>query len=96
VKAPGNCLWWISFADGTRPAGTQFLGACIVEAPTPEVATAFPIACLQAHFLGCNPGGEAQGMPLGPGAKERIAPRWLNRLLTRAECEAFDREHAPN
>ena len=25
--------WWLSFADSRRPAGSQFLGACLVRAP---------------------------------------------------------------
>lgn len=43
--------WWLSFADGDRPAGAQFLGACIVQAH----------GCFEAvresHRLKINPGG---------------------------------------
>lgn len=44
-------LWWCSFTDATRPAGDQFLGACIVPSPIG------PLAPQVAAELGCNPGG---------------------------------------
>lgn len=44
--------WWLSFCDPARPAGQQFLGACIVEAV--DEITAVKVA----HALGINPGGE--------------------------------------
>lgn len=42
----------MSFADATKPKGTQFLGACVVEAA--NVAS----AVLVSHQNKCNPGGE--------------------------------------
>ena len=45
-------LFWLSFCDADRPAGTQFLGACLVEAEADLLAVA------RAHDLGINPGGE--------------------------------------
>lgn len=77
--------WWLSFCDPERPAGTQFLGACLVR------ARGFFSATHIARDRGCNPGGECQG--LGPIPDDKpIAPRWTYRLLTKAECEEMDRE----
>ena len=79
-------LFWISFADPTRPKGSQFLGALIIEAPS------FHLAVQLAHTRGVNPGGEVQGLPVEPQTAVLITPGWKDRLLTRAECESFDRE----
>ncbi len=87
-KEPTPSLWWLSFANGDLPAGTQFLGVAIVE------ATQFVEAVMRAHALGINPGGEVQGTQLGPEALERVDAKWLNRLLTKAECTAFDEEYS--
>jgi len=75
--------WWLSFADPKRPAGQQFLGVAVVEAPE------FILACMTAKTYGCNPGGEVQGWPmpdLPPDAPEMKLP--TNRLLSRADLEA--------
>lgn len=59
--------FWLSFADPTRPAGEQFLGACIVEAPD-------PISAVQMSWaLGCNPGGEVKFavLPMAPPEDKR-------------------------
>ena len=43
-----------------------------------------------AHSHGCNPGGEVRGM--GPMPLETWLPDGCTeRLLTKAECEEFDR-----
>lgn len=76
--------WWLSFADGDRPVGTQFLGACIVD------ASDFLIAVAKTHALGINPGGEVQGYEIPEGAPD--LSRWKNRLMSRAECDEMDRE----
>ena len=80
--------WWLSFADGDLPKGRQFLGACLVQGR--GLATAIS----NSHALGCNPGGSCQGLE----APESFSPRdgWTNRLLSRAECEEFDRLHMVN
>ncbi|MFA4900880.1 MAG: hypothetical protein WC563_15285 [Brevundimonas sp.] len=75
---------WLSFADGNLPTGSQFLGAVVVEAPS------FLAAVAESHRLGINPGGEVQGVEV-PRAIT-IPPAYVNRILTRAECEALDRE----
>ena len=76
--------YWLSFCDADRPAGQQFLGACVIRAASHEAAV------LTAHALGCNPGGEV--MIQGPSFRD-FAPEWTGRLLTREECEAFERAY---
>lgn len=51
-------LWWLSFADGARPQGQQFLGVAIV--PADDMIAAVRLT----HRLGINPGGEVRGGPL--------------------------------
>ncbi len=75
---------WLSFADSALPKGTQFLGAVLVKAPD------FITAVMQTHALGLNPGGEVQGIE-GDNLSDEMLEPWANRLLTRTECEAFDR-----
>ena len=76
--------WWLSFVDPHKPEGAQFLGCCIVEAHD------FIGAVRVAHALGCNPGGEVQGLDIP--AEMQIDRKYLERLLTRKECEEFDAE----
>jgi len=71
--------FWLSFADGNRPKGTQLLGVCIVDAPD------FLAAIHLCHKIGINPGGEVQGGPFPPGLT--LPEGYKNRLLTRAEAE---------
>lgn len=87
-------LYWLSFADGDRPKGTQFLGACIVEGGNSGDKRADLRAAVQNAWLhGCNPGGEVMSLRLP--ADVQIDEGWRNRLLSRAECEAFDRRDDP-
>jgi hypothetical protein len=92
--------WWLSFCDGSRPPGSQFLGVCIVDAPAPspddEGRAALATAIVRAHALGINPGGEVQASWLCPLSEPRLQREWTHRLLSRAECEAFDAAHALN
>lgn len=53
--------WWLSFADGDRPAGQQFLGVAVVRAP------GFGLAVMRAHELKINPGGEVSGQLIPAG-----------------------------
>ena len=72
--------WGLSFADGQRPRGSQFLGVVIVR------ANSFIEAVQLTHRLGINPGGEVQGWEWSnvvPGV-------FRDRLLTRAEAEECD------
>lgn len=76
--------WWLSFCDSDRPKGQQFLGVAIV------CAHAFTEAITAAHVLGINPGGEVQGHAIPP---DKLVPsQWVERLLTRAECEELERK----
>lgn len=78
--------FWLSFADGTPPTGQQFLGGLLVE------GEGFIDAVKQSHRLGLNPGGEVMGGEVDHVRMQRVADKWMNRLLTRAECEAMDQE----
>lgn len=78
--------WWLSFCDADLPKGSQFLGAVLIKAS--DIAD----AASKAWLMGINPGGEVQGMP----APSTFVPLqgWEGRLLSRADCEEFDRVHA--
>lgn len=78
--------WWLSFADGKRPRGDQFLGACLVQASDGIDAVR------TTHRMGLNPGGEVLFLPVESAKVDRVPERYRNRLLTRAECEQMDRE----
>lgn len=84
--------WWLSFADGDKPRGQQFLGACVVRAP------GFVTAIIAAKESGCFPGGEVAGIPLAMTNDEALevfvvfANGYLRkdpayRLLARPEAE---------
>lgn len=70
-------LWWMSFCDPDKPKGQQFLGVCIVEAPS------FMHAHQKAWVLGINPGGEIQAILV-----EGVPAEYHDKLLSRAELEA--------
>ncbi len=73
-------LFYMSFADGTRPRGTQFLGGLFIRAKSLTGA-------LQAsHQQGLNPGGEVQATIV----KAPIEEKWIGRLMSRAELEEMD------
>lgn len=66
--------------EDQRPGGPSWMGGCFV------VASDMGSAIGQAHFHGCNPGGQVAGW--GPLPAEAIKPEYLNRLLkTEAELE---------
>ena len=76
-----NEWWWLSFADGDLPKGSQFLGVAIVRGWGILAAT------IRAHALGINPGGEVAGVQI---PLERLPdPSFRERLLTREEAEAL-------
>lgn len=60
-------LWWLSFADASRPVGQQLLGISIVDAP--DMATALKVA----WATGCNPGGEVNGMKVDVAMLARLS-----------------------
>lgn len=77
---------WLSFADSSRPKGTQFLGVAIVRARDPMEAA------MVATLTGCNPGGEIvmAEIPehLGPPPDE-----WDHKLITdRATIDRLTQE----
>lgn len=74
--------FWLSFADPNLPTGTQFLGAAIVKAQGVATATE------QSNLRGINPGGEIQFTELPLNAVPN--PKYINRLLSKAEIEAAD------
>lgn len=76
----------MSFADGTLPRGSQFLGACIVSGET--VLHAIGIS----FDLGINPGGEVKAIEVVPSVLRFVDDKWRNRLLNREECRLFDEE----
>ena len=85
-------LFWLSFCDPDRPKGSQFLGACIVEGQS-----GVPMSAIQTAWLRkCNPGGEVQIAEILPSLVKHVAPKWMNRLLTREEAQEFDREMKPH
>lgn len=74
--------WWLSFVDPARPEGDRFVGVAIVRAS--NIVT----AAMEAHRLGCNPGGELAGIEI---PDEHVpAPEWRERLLTRADVERME------
>jgi hypothetical protein len=80
--------YWLSFADGARPPGSQFLGVAIV--PAEDFVRAVGIT----HLGGYNPGGEVAGYPYvndptGDLGIE-VPAEYVGRLLTKAEAEALD------
>ncbi len=78
--------WWLSFCDASRPTGSQFLGAVLVDG-------ADMIDAIRAsHALGINPGGEVAGHAVDAERMRRVDDKWKNRLLTREECADMDRE----
>ena len=76
-------LWMMSFCDPDRPAGTQYLGGAVIQAPT------LAAAITRSHVLKVNPGGEVA--TAGPLPAAWIGPEWRDRLLTREEVEAIPR-----
>jgi hypothetical protein len=48
--------FWLSFCDGDRPTGEQFLGACIVEVSEADAVAILPD--VQARFPHAKPGAE--------------------------------------
>jgi len=76
-------LFWLSFVNPNKPVGEKFEGVVILEAEDGLAAVR------RAWAMGLNPGGEAL-------IAELMAPypdtKYRNRLLTREEAEACNRE----
>lgn len=61
-------FYYLSFCDVTKPAGTQFLGATVVLADSPEAAIK------RATLLGINPGGEVAMKVLSVNSIDDLPP----------------------
>ena len=72
--------FWLSFADADR-----FLGAVLVPAHS------FVEAIKVSWILGLNPGGDVLPVEAPDGFQPRAG--WAERLLSRADCEEFERLH---
>jgi hypothetical protein len=77
--------WWLSFCDPDLPRGQTFLGVCIV------AGEGIGDAAREAHRLGCNPGGEVQGMPIPDYLNDHVA-EYVGKLMNREECDALDKK----
>jgi hypothetical protein len=75
--------WWLSFADGTRPEGEQFLGALVMQGDV------FQHVLTVSHALGLNPGGEIEFVPIPREKMQAIPEGARNRLLSREDAEAL-------
>lgn len=87
---PGQWLW-LSFADGSKPSGEQFLGVLVLK------ANDIIDACRTAHNLGLNPGGQVLAIefPLMSAAMYDVLEPYLGRLLNAAECAELDGKLTP-
>ncbi len=73
---PGDTLlFYLSFADSTRPVGTQWLGGCFVEAKS------LVGAIEEARRLGCNPGGEVMSLEVPLLERAHLKPGCYGVLL---------------
>lgn len=66
-------IWYLSFADTTRPAGTQWLGGCYVMAHDLESAAS------RAWEVGANPGGQVLAVKAPTSVTVRAG--YMDRLL---------------
>jgi hypothetical protein len=75
--------WWLSFADGMRPKGQQFLGVVIIE------GVDLRGAIQRTWAKGLNPGGEVMAIAIPP---DRVPPAdSRERLITsREDLAAID------
>lgn len=94
---------WLSFADGTKPKGSQFLGVAVVEVSDAEATAA--LVQVRINFPRAKPGAEwvaaasrkAWMRGCNPGGQVlsvELSPEHAdgiprNRLLTREELEHF-------
>ncbi|MEE9220024.1 MAG: hypothetical protein V3U34_00605 [candidate division NC10 bacterium] len=77
---PDTVCVWLSFVDDSG-----FLGSALVY-PAKDTID----ACLKAHELGINPGGEVQGLQM-----YKRPPGWpVNVLLTKKQIRKLEKKHA--
>jgi len=89
--------WYFSFVDDRRPAGDQFVGACLVSLGPDELlsiperarrqqSAQMAMALTKTHLLHINPGGAVKAagpLDLDPAK----ASPWLNRLLSPVDAQ---------
>lgn len=74
-------LYFLSFIDPNLPVGQRSLGVAIVEAVN------FTDALKATWFLGINPGGEVQGVPLAAECYSMdLFNAHKNKLMTKADA----------
>lgn len=78
-----SALVWLSFADGLKPEGSQFLGVAIVKADT------LAAAVRDTWERGINPGGEVMGFHVPERAADTLGEADIGRLLTKDEANAL-------
>lgn len=66
--------WWLSFCDASRPTGDHLLGVALVR------GTCHADAVSRAWRTGCNPGGEAMGIPV-PAESGDPPECWRHQLV---------------
>jgi hypothetical protein len=79
--------WWMSFCDPKKPKGSKFLGGLLIEARDHHDMMH------RSWSLKLNPGGEVRFFEVPKEYEERITSDITYRLLSREECEAFERKH---
>jgi hypothetical protein len=77
-------LWYMSFCDGDRPKGEQFLGSLYIRGKS------FCGAVSKSHLLGLNPGGEILFVEVPLDVASRVPEEWIGRLLSREELAQQD------
>jgi hypothetical protein len=77
-------MWWLSFCDGDKPKGDQFLGVCLVEGNSLAEALA------KAHTLDINPGGEVIGTFIPTSVA--IPTKYIGILMDKRMIAALDKE----
>lgn len=87
--------FWLSFCDGSRPKGQQFLGVSVVDVTEEEAVDAalerpygdrwVVAACKKAWAMECNPGGSMMSAEMTSDLDK--LPR--NRLMQAAELKSL-------
>jgi hypothetical protein len=103
-------VFWLSFCDADRPAGQQFLGACLIDVTAAEadeaaieVALRFPLAQAGAEWLAAAM-RKAHQLGCNPGGEvasmeieadhPNLARYQFGVLMDRATIERLDQEAA--
>jgi len=76
-------FFWMSFCDPDKPKGSQFLGACIVEALNVRDAIQVSWEC------GCNPGGEVKVIEIEKRFEAKVHQEDCYKLFDKRESIAW-------